>query len=204
MTLNNTFLHHRIAYGLMLVVLLSGCAGVAVDGQKARLRPADVKKLAAQRLIDTELSSDVKRIDAESLLQAEEKLLAASALYPNKSGPYANLGIVYTQAEQYKQAEDAFLSALKITTNDASVYNHMGIMYRQQGKFDQALAHYHQAISVDAEYANAHLNLGILYDLYLQQPRQALGHYKVYQTLTADKDKTVALWIVDLQRRLKK
>jgi len=203
MTLNNTSLYHSITYCLLVVILLSGCASVAVDEQKARLRPADVKKLAAQRLIDTELSSEVKLVDSEDYLLAEERLLAISTLYPDWPGPYANLGIVYTQSGRYEEAEAAFLSALKIKIDDASVYNHMAIMYRLQGKFDQALAYYHRAISVDPQYVKAHLNLGILYDLYLQQPRQALGHYEVYQTLTKDKDKTVALWVLDLKRRLK-
>jgi tetratricopeptide (TPR) repeat protein len=76
-----------------------------------------------------------------------------------------------------------------------------GILYREQGDFQAALHAYDQALTLQPDYALAHRNIGILYDLYLQQPGQALTHYKRYLELVGEDDKTVSGWVIDLERR---
>jgi tetratricopeptide (TPR) repeat protein len=116
---------------------------------------------------------------------------------------FTNLGIAYFNQEKYLKAQTAFERAISLNKDDAIAYNHLGILARIRGEFEKSRQHYEQAISIDNEYAVAHLNLGILFDIYIQDIEQALTHYQKYQALTNNENKTVAGWIVDIERRIK-
>jgi Flp pilus assembly protein TadD len=99
-------------------------------------------------------------------------------------------------------AEHVLNQAIMLNPGDAVAYNHLGVVLRQRGEFEQARQAYLNALRINSRYAGAHLNLGILHDIYLHDLGVALQNYQKYQTLTADADKQVAKWIVDLQRRV--
>lgn len=134
---------------------------------------------------------------------ALELLLQVSNDAPEKPYVFTNLGLAYFKLEKLELAEKAFAEALKRDDDDAVAHNHLGILLRQKGEFEKARQHYQQAIDSDSGYALAHLNLGILFDIYLQDLKKALQHYQRYQSLAAEENKTVAGWIVDIERRLK-
>ncbi len=79
--------------------------------------------------------------------------------------------------------------------------NREAIDLRQQGEFKRAESAYLRAIDKVEDYPLTHRNIGILYDLYLGQPEDALLHYSRYQSLTENRDRSVAGWIADLQRQ---
>jgi len=124
--------------------------------------------------------------------------------FPRLTGPYINLGIIYTRSGRKQEAETALQKAIAIKPDNAAAYNQLGILYREAGHFKKAEQTYQKALAINPDYAYAHLNLGILLDLYLQRPKQALAQYERYQKLQKKEDKQVKLWIIDLQRRLKK
>jgi Flp pilus assembly protein TadD len=84
----------------------------------------------------------------------------------------------------------------------ASAYNQLGILYRESGRFTEARAAYGSALKINPDYALAQRNLGILLDIYLQQPQQALVHYRAYAQLAGEHDKEAALWVAEIQQRL--
>ncbi|MGI9294573.1 MAG: tetratricopeptide repeat protein, partial [Pseudomonadales bacterium] len=77
------------------------------------------------------------------------------------------------------------------------------LLHREQGEFKQAEKTFLQAIKIWPGYASIQLNLGILYELYMGEMQSALEHYQNYQQLQSEPDKTIAGWIIDLQRRIK-
>jgi tetratricopeptide (TPR) repeat protein len=120
--------------------------------------------------------------------------------YPDLSGPYANLGILYRNANQLAEAEAAFAKATERASWDAATWNEYGLTLRQAGKFPEARAAYEKATAANPSYAPAHRNLGVLLDLYLDDPISAQAELETYKTLTGE-DKTVNGWIAELRSR---
>jgi tetratricopeptide (TPR) repeat protein len=135
--------------------------------------------------------------------KAKDLLANLSKTYPELSGPYTNLGLIYFREGKIDEAEKTFLQAVKVNPKSAVSYNHLGIISRGKGKFQEAKEYYQQALKINDDYAYAHLNIGILYDLYLGELDKALDHYNRFQSLSPEKDPEVEKWIVDLQRRIK-
>lgn len=123
---------------------------------------------------------------------------------PNFANAYVNLGIISLGDDQLDQAESYLTQALSINPDNIVALNQLGIVQRHKGDFPRSKELYEKALSIDADYAYAHLNLGILYDLYFYDFQNALEHYKKYQDLTNESDKTVEKWIVDLERQMSK
>lgn len=85
---------------------------------------------------------------------------------------------------------------------NAAAFNRLGMLYREAGRFADARAAYASALRIDPDYALAHRNLGILLDIYLQQPVQALEHYRAYARLAGAGDTEAGLWVAELERRM--
>lgn len=134
--------------------------------------------------------------------QAIPLLQSVNTSKPELAEPYINLGIALRANGQPDEALKALETAVKLDAGNPASHHQLGILYRQMGMFDESLAAYKKALKLDRKYALAHRNIGILYDLYLQQPDQALIHYKKYLELATEPDKQVSNWIIDLQRRI--
>jgi lipoprotein NlpI len=143
----------------------------------------------------------ITAMEAGDRVEAELELEHLVLEYPDYTGPYVNLAILYQEDARADDAEAVLDRALTLRPENAVANNQRGIVLRSQGRFDEAEAAYEAAIAADPEYAIAHRNLGILLDIYLRRPEEALAHYERYQELLAEPDRTVAGWIVDLRRR---
>jgi tetratricopeptide (TPR) repeat protein len=133
---------------------------------------------------------------------AETELQQITSQWPELSGAWLNLAIVQRKQQLPEQAEASLRQA--VAANDLNVFawNELGALLRDGGRFTDAQDAYTQALKRWPDYQQAHRNLGILFDLYLQQPAQALQHYRAAQALNSESDKQLAGWIVDLERRL--
>jgi tetratricopeptide (TPR) repeat protein len=120
---------------------------------------------------------------------------------PKLSGPYINLGIAYRHTGKHDAARAALQRAIELNPDNATAHHQLAILFRESGDFEAALASYRRALDLRPDYELAHRNLGILYDLYLQQPGEALVHYRKYVELAAQPDETVNGWIIDIERR---
>lgn len=131
------------------------------------------------------------------------KLLAdIAARQPDFAPAHINLGIAHFRAGQWEAARDALAKAVQLDVDNAVALNYLGMTYRELGRFDEARDAYQRAMRVNSRYAYAYLNMGILNDLYLRNPKEALGYYQQYQSLTGSQDKEVSQWVVELQRRM--
>jgi len=173
------------------LVLLGGCSSPGSrhgDSAQAQTLPVDYEKaLVLMRSGDYGAAIPV--------------LQDFSARNPELAGPYINLGIAYRQMGDADAALAALDKAVELNPGNAAAFLQRGILYREKGDFQAALGAYDQALTLQPDYALAHRNIGILYDLYLQQPAQALTHYKRYLELQGNDDKTVSGWVIDLERR---
>ena len=131
---------------------------------------------------------------------AERDFKELAVGYPELAGPQLNLGLLYVRDSRLPEAEAAFKTALEHSPNNAVAGNELGIVERKLGKFAEAEAAYQRTIAADPNYAPAHMNLGILYDLYLAEPKKALGEFERYVEI-AGENKQVAGWLVELRKR---
>ena len=190
---------------LLATLFFTGLAGCSSTPTSKATAQAPSVEAAPRR--SSEAESDFKRAQKAMKIQnyrkAEKLFTEMTQKYPDFAGPYANLGIIYAQDGRYKDAEKQYKKAIKLNKNNPLVYNQLGILYRENGRFDEAESAYQKALKLDKDYTNAHINLGILYDLYMGDLKKAVNHYKRYQELSTNKDKKAAIWILDLQRRIK-
>ena len=189
----------RLIVAFVLLLAGAGCSNVSV---------APGPEPAADREEGVTHETRQTYIKALTLMKkgkyaaAEPLLLDLTGGDPELSGPYANLGIVYSETGRLVEAEQALRQAIRINPANGETYNRLAVLLREQGKFPEALDVYRQALNVQPDNRHAHYNLGILYDLYLGQPQQALSEYEAYLAL-AGEDRTVSMWVLDLKRQLK-
>ena len=187
---------------LLLVVVAGVSTGCATTGQESSTEQQARKNLPpvdplAKQAFDAALKAMADGDDAK----AERILLKMTQDFPALSGPQANLGIIYYRAKKMDKAEAAFTRAVDINPSNAASLDYLGVIQREKGKFKEAEAFYQRAIKADPAYAAAHRNYGILLELYMGKLKDALAQYKKYQELSGGKDKLVAKWVVDLERR---
>ena len=209
----STFRNH-IAISLLLVLALSACQSLPPEPAEPEVEqaPESVEQQAVDEAIVPEPVIDpdqqsyqaaIAVLKQDKVAEAIKQLEQLGAKAPQLEFIYTNLGLAHFKQKDYEKAEKAFQQAVFLNDQDAIAYNHLGIVHRIQGNFDEANRAYQTAIDINSKYAQAHLNLGILYDIYLQDLKLALGQYQKYQSLTNNEDKSVANWIIDIERRLK-
>ena len=148
-----------------------------------------------------------KYAQALELMRAEQHEQAITVLQEvarsneKLSGPYVNLGIIYSKMGQLTEAYQAVNRAIEINPYNPAAHNLLGMLQRQKGLFNDAQRSYQSALATHPDYLNAHLNLGILCDLYLHNTECALRHYETYMQLSGSEDKQVSKWLVDLRKR---
>lgn len=138
---------------------------------------------------------------------AQGKADAAQALLEQTVAGHADagrlhnaLGVVYKSQGKFDEAKQAYQKAIELRDGHIEAYYNLAILYREQGLFKEAEKEYRHALFLKPDFAQAHYNLGVLYDLYLDQPENALEHYKEYKK-AGGTDEDVNIWIKDLERR---
>ncbi len=194
----------RICSIYLLAVFLFACAGGEV---KQETSVATISKKADHVDVDSDVELDFKSAIAlmqqENYAQAVPVLKSVIEREQRLPAPYVNLAIAYNKLGDKKAAEENLISALKLEIGHPVANNELGLLYRQTGKFKAARTAYENAIKEHPEYLPAIKNLGVLCDLYMHDYECALQQFEDYLELEPD-DKTVAIWVVDVKRRLGK
>ncbi len=184
----------------LALAVLQGCASApavapaqAVEKQE---RPGTVITPQVQAEFDAALAL-LKAEQYEPSIVAFKKL--ATAL-PDNPIPRINLALAYKKLDQLDLAEDHLKQALAIEADNPVASNELALLYRQKGRFAEARPIYERTLKKYPNFMMAHKNLGVLCDLYLKDYECALTHYKIYSQSAPD-DKTVQIWITDLQKR---
>ncbi|NOQ87436.1 MAG: tetratricopeptide repeat protein [Gammaproteobacteria bacterium] len=186
----------------LLTVFLFACTGGEVK------RDASVA-LMSKKLDYVDIDSDVELDfkNAASLMQEGNYAQAIPVLNTvidrekRLPAPYVNIAIAYNEIGDTKAAEENLISALKLDIGHPVANNELGLLYRKKGKFKSARVAYENAIKDHPEYLPAIKNLGVLCDLYMHDYDCALQQFEEYLELEPG-DKTVAIWVADVKRRL--
>jgi tetratricopeptide (TPR) repeat protein len=161
--------------------------------------------VSAPRTINPEVERQYQ--DALALIRSSNREAARRLLIditerePGLSGPWTNLGRIYSQEGQHDAARSAFEKAVAANPDNCAARSEYGVMLRKLGEFDAALAQYQACIAAQPDHAPTYYNLGILYELYLGNLPEALAAYRHYLELTPTPDKKVEGWVADLERR---
>ena len=127
-------------------------------------------------------------------------LEASAEALPERATPRVNLAIALRRAERFEDAERALLQAIELHPRHVVAHNELGLVYRKLGRLEASRESYERAIALYSDFHPAHRNLGILCDLFLDDTRCALDHYRRYQEIVPE-DPQVAIWIADLELR---
>jgi tetratricopeptide (TPR) repeat protein len=188
----------------LISALLFACAGGEV---KDRTELISEGKPNYYVDVDSDVESDFNNaiilMQGGNNAQAVAVLLTVIEREQRLPAPYVNLAIAYNRMGDTKAAEENLISALKLDIGHPVANNELGLLYRRSGKFNAARQAYENAIKQHPDYMPAIRNLGVLCDLYLHDFNCALQQYEDYMELNPD-DKTVAVWIADVQNRLGK
>jgi tetratricopeptide (TPR) repeat protein len=193
----------RSAAGIMMpmAVLLYGCA--AEQPKKVEMLPG--KPAEAIVVISPEIRADfdvaMTHIKAEEYDAGIEGLSKVIKAAPHTPVPIVNLALAYKKTGKLILAEDSLKQALSIDADNPVANNELALLYRKAGKFKEARQIYEKMLDSYPSFKLVHKNLGILCDLYLKDYECALKHYVSYSDVVQD-DKTVRIWIADLQKRL--
>ncbi len=183
---------------------LFSCAGGDV---KTQTDVSTIKAPTSYVDVDSDVELDFK--NAITLMQQEQNAQAIAVLKTvierekRLPAPYVNIAIAYNKIEDTKAAEENLIKALKLDIGHPVANNELGLLYRKSGKFNAARTAYQNAIKDHPEYLPAKRNLGVLCDLYLHDFDCALEQFEDYLEIEPD-DKTVAIWVADVKRRLGK
>lgn len=207
----------RLIPWLCMLAVLTGCAlpqlqqGTANKAAESAQADADFEPIPDPYLAHTKPPSQAARTDfelaqqamlAQQWQQARGLLEQMTQIYPELSGPYVNLALVYRQLNQDETAAEALERAIAVNPLNGEAYNQLAILRREQGNFAEAEKLYLQALEVWPHNPTVHRNLGILYDLYMGRLADALRHYQMSQKISGESERRIQGWIVDLQRRI--
>jgi len=188
-----------------LVILLASCSGGGV--KQGDTDVSIIKKEASYIDVDWEVEQDFN--SAMSLIQQgdnEKAVVVLKSVVEREQrlpAPYINLAVAYKNLGDTKAAEENLISALKLDINHPVANNELGLLYRKTGKFKAARTAYENAIKAYPDYLPVKRNLGVLCDLYMHDFECALEQFENYLDLKPD-DKTMAIWVADVKRRLGK
>ena len=194
----------RRIFIFLLTVFLFACAG---SETKQSADVLEVNKTISHVDIDSDVELDFK--NAIVLMQQGNDAQAVTVLKSviereqRLPAPFVNIAIAYNKLGDIKAAEENLIKALKLDIGHPIANNELGLLYRKAGKFNAARTAYQNAINEHPDYLVAKRNLGILCDLYIHDFNCALEQFEDYLDLKPD-DKTVAIWVADVKRRMKK
>jgi tetratricopeptide (TPR) repeat protein len=131
--------------------------------------------------------------------EAEAAFAALTKDFPEFSGPWTNLGIIFAKSNRREQALGAMQRANSLNPKNVVALDWLGILWRQAGDLSRARQSYERALQIQPTDALAHYNLAVLLDAYLHQPREALPHYKEYERLAGKQDLRVMAWVAEIE-----
>jgi len=195
---------------LFLTLFLFSCAGGEIKTGEEKGEEKQVviiKKETSHVDVDSDVELDFKK--AIALMQQEKYAQAIPVLNSiikreqRLPAPYVNLAIAQNKLSDTKAAEENLISALKLDIGHPVANNELGLLYRKKGRFKAARTAYENALKEHPEYLPVIKNLGVLCDLYMHDFDCALQQFEDYLELRPN-DKTVAIWVADVKRRLGK
>lgn len=184
---------------LAMVGLLYGCATEKPNKVEAQsIKAVEVTAISPETKTDFEVG--MTHLKAEEYDAGIKLLSSVEKAAPKSPVASINLALAYIKTGKLVQAEESLKRALAIDADNPVANNELALLYRKTGKIKEARQIYEKILDKYPYYKLVHKNLGILCDLYMKDYECALKHYVFYSDVVQD-DKTVKIWIADLQKR---
>ena len=156
--------------------------------------PTDAETTRYQRAI--------MALNRSQLDDAESELKKIVKNRPEFAGPWVNLALIDIKRNNLENALKNLAKALERNPRMPQIFNVRGFVELSRGNIHNAVNDYRQAIAFKDDYALAHYNYALLHDIYFQDMKVAVHHYKRYLVLIQQQDKKTADWVLELERKL--
>lgn len=181
----NKSVFRLVAVGLLSASLLAGCASAPPAP------PSDEEQAT--------WNGAIKHMKRKRFAKAIPTLQKIATAQPNLPGPQLNLGIAYANLGQDAQALTHLNQAIKLrpqlADDQANAWNHIGLIQVRAAQYNEAIKSYTRALEIAPGYDKAQFNLALLHDKYLNDPTEAMRHFKLYQSMRSQPDNAVGLFI---------
>lgn len=192
---------HKLQLALVLA-LATAIGGCKTGGPTLPDRPVagpDAPKPPDKGDPKARFSAAMEQLKGKQFKEAEDALVSLTKDFPEYSGPWTNLGIIYFNSNRKGPAAAAFNKAAVLNQDNAVAFNYLGILARESKDYARAQMAYEKALKLEPDSALAHYNLAILLDEHLKRPADALPHYKEYQRLSGKEDLKVLAWVAEIE-----
>jgi len=186
----------------LIVLSLISCTQIPIS----EINPDNAKDRVSFEDLDN-YKNALKAIKKGKLDLAETLLNDFTTIYPELAGAWANLGLIYYKKNKLIKSKEYVNKAVNLNSINPYARNLLGMIETKNGNFKKAETHYLLAIKNKSNYANAHYNIALLYDIYFQEIRKSIVHYRKYLKLIKKKgrkDKKTIDWVEQLVNSIKK
>ena len=126
------------------------------------------QRTLAEALLERDRRDEARRLNNVGVLAyhegsydtSVEKFRQATALDPNLTEAWNNLGLSFTEMHADDRALDAFKRALELDPSVGQVYNNLGYLYYRRDELEQAVEMYERATQRSSDTSAAWSNLG--------------------------------------------
>lgn len=184
---------------------MSGCTTLSTQESIAPGQPGGTGVLGASAIDETDLyRKALTALNNSQIDYAESELKKISKNRSELAGPWINLALIDIKKNDLDNAQKHLNKALERNPKMPQVFNVRGFLELTRGNIANAAGDYRQAIALKEDYALAHYNYALVNDIYFQDMKMAVRHYKRYLELTQNQDKKTADWVLELERNLAK
>jgi tetratricopeptide (TPR) repeat protein len=197
----------KLTATLLLSLMLAACGSAPkkTDGPTApAVGQAEAPKPPDKGDPQARFNAALEQLKTKQLQEAEQSLVSLTQDFPQFSGPWTNLGIIYAKSNRKPQAAIAFNKAAVLNQENVVAFNWLGILARETNDYPRAQLAYEKVLKLDPDNALAHYNLAILFDEFLKRPADALPHYREYQRLSGRQDLKVLAWVAEIEASMPK
>lgn len=107
--------------------------------------------------------------------EALQHFLYLARIFPQDSGIFYNLGIVYEKLKDLDKAEANYIKAILYAPEEADAYYNLGLVYMDKKDYDKAIENFEKVLEIDIDDSNAYFSIGLSY--FKQDKKDAAKYY---------------------------
>jgi tetratricopeptide (TPR) repeat protein len=157
--------------------LLVCALDAGAKGEPARQKDCLTRLIAARR--DDERAHNLMgayHFGRQDYAAAVEEYKKATAINPQFSQPYNQMGYAYRFMGKYPEAEQAFKKYIELIPGDPNPYDSYAELLMKMGRFEESIKSYEKALSVDPNFVASYIGMGNN-RVFLGRPEEARASY---------------------------